>query len=405
MTKVKYTEVDKTEVAFVGTAPVPARPYYDESYFELEREAIFRRVWLHLGRIAEIATPGQFIVRSIEVANASILVVHGLDGNLRAFYNVCAHRSTLLVAKESGKASSFSCRYHMWTYATDGSLRGVPDEGNFFDLDKSKCGLREVALETCAGFMFVNLDPSPRQSLREYLGVWGDRLNALQLAESSIFSEYVYEVNANWKTAYDNFQEIYHGRFVHAKSIGPSTMTPENPYGYPSSYSFAKDDLHRSKTLWFNPDYQPGPVEAFASKVLRETQSSEAAGSAATSSTEHFYIFPNLTLVSVRSRCFTQTIWPLGPNRSRGVIRQYWEGKDKNASMRFARELGVCTTLDIHSEDRDIIEAAQAGLRNRAFEHLHFQLHEVPLRHFFKAVDKHVEAYREELASQREAAP
>lgn len=193
-----------------------------------------------------MAEPGQFIVRQIEIAKASILIVHGMDGKIRAFHNVCAHRSTQLVSRAHGKAATFSCRYRMWTYDTEGKLRGVPDAENFFNLDKAKCGLREVALDVCAGFIFVNLDRSPRQSLRDFLGVWWDRLEALHIADSVVFSEYVYEVYANWKTAFDNFQEVYHGKFVHANSIGGTTQAPENPFGYPASYSFAADNLHRS---------------------------------------------------------------------------------------------------------------------------------------------------------------
>lgn len=393
---VDYVPVTKEDVAFVGTEPIPSAPYHDPAYYALEREAIFKRVWLHVGRAAELAEKGQFVVREIEVAKASILIVHGSDGKIRAFYNVCAHRSAQLVEEEAGKKSTFTCRYHSWTYDTQGSLRAAPDFGNFFNLEKANCGLREIALEVCAGLLFINLDPSPAQTLREYLGAWWDRLESLNIASSPVFSEYRYEVEGNWKTAFDNFQEIYHGRFVHANSIGASTMTDENPFGYPVSYSFDEDSPHRSKTLWFNPSYQPGPVEAFATQTMRKYIASIAPEAKRAPSTEHYYIFPNLTLLIVGDQCFTQTIWPLGPGRSRSVVRQYWEGPDTNASLRFAREFGNCRTLDIHSEDRDIIESSQKGIESGAFDVMHFQVHEVTLRHSFHAVDRYVRAYRQE---------
>jgi phenylpropionate dioxygenase-like ring-hydroxylating dioxygenase large terminal subunit len=389
-----YSPVMKPDVELVGTGPVPVLPYHDPKYYDLEREAIFRRVWLHVGRAAEVLEKGQFIVREIEIAKVSILIVRGSDGEVRAFYNVCAHRSTQLVDAKAGKSNNFSCRYHMWTYDTQGKLRGVPDAENFFDLDKAKCSLREIKLEICAGLLFVNLDPSPQQSLREYLGVWWDRLEALNIGASSVFSEYVYEVDGNWKTAFDNFQEIYHGRFVHADSIGAATMTKENPFGYPTSYTFGPEDLHRSKTLWFNPEFKPGPVEMHAETVMRKFMAEQAQSPQRFATTEHFYIFPNLTLLSVGSQCFTQTIWPLSPGHSRSVVRLYWEGRDDSASLRFAREYRMCRTLDIHSEDRDIIEASQKGIESGAYDEMHFQVHEVTLRHSFNAVDRYVEAYR-----------
>ncbi|WP_236794675.1 aromatic ring-hydroxylating dioxygenase subunit alpha [Amycolatopsis sp. GM8] len=399
---VEYVPVTKEDVAFVGTGPVPTKPYVDEQWYEDEKEAIFRRVWLHVGRIDEVANPGDFIVREIEAVGVSLLIVRGNDGNLRAFHNVCMHRGTELVCATEGTARSFSCPYHKWTYANTGELRGVPDNGNFFDLDKTKFPLMEVALDVCAGFVFVNLDRHPKQTLREYLGTWADSLEGLNIDVSDVFSEYVYDVDANWKVAYDNFQEIYHGRFVHPRSIGRSTMAPENPFGYPTKYTFREENLHRSKTLWNNPHFTPdGPIEALASELTRAGMAKGPVSGAKRPSTEHYYIFPNITVLSSPLYTFTQTIWPLGPARCRSVIRMYWTGADKNASTRFAREYRMAALLDIHSEDRDIIEAAQKGLSSRALDTVLFQVHEVTCRHFAAAVDRYVTDYRAEVAAKR----
>jgi phenylpropionate dioxygenase-like ring-hydroxylating dioxygenase large terminal subunit len=397
MNSVSYQAVTKADVASIGTGPIPAKPYYDEGYFRLEQEAIFKRAWLHVGRASEVAKPGQFIVREVEVANASVLIVRGEGGELRAFHNVCAHRGAELVEARSGQASAFSCRYHRWTYGTDGAVRFIPDEAAFFDLDKAKCSLTPVAIDTCAGFIFINLDRNPRMSLREFLGEdWFTRLESLHVGGGDMFSEYVFDVDANWKVAYDNFQEIYHGKFVHAHSIGKSITSNENPFGYPTKYEFSENGLHRSKTLWNNPGYEPTPVESHAYSINREFSAKNPVAAAPT--TDHYYLFPNVTFLAMRNRCFTQTIWPLGPHRTRSVIRQYWEGQDTNASLRFAREWQMASLLDVHSEDRDIIEASHKGLKSGAREFIHFQIHEVPLRHAFNAVDRWVQEFKQEQA-------
>jgi phenylpropionate dioxygenase-like ring-hydroxylating dioxygenase large terminal subunit len=391
-----YTQVPKKQVSAIGTGPVPTLPFYDEEYFRLEREAVFKRVWLHIGRESELERPGQFILRQIEIANVSVLIARGHDEKLRAFYNVCTHRGTELVREQRGETGSFSCRYHNWTFRLDGSLRSVPDAENFFDLDLAKCGLREIALDVCAGFVFINLSPFPEQTLRDYLGEWAVRLEGLGLSANSVFSEYVYDVKGNWKTTYNNFQEVYHSRAVHLNSIGASGMTAENPFGYPTRYDFS--GLHGNKTLYFNPDYRPGPVETKAGAIVRALRA-QAVENPRPTTTEHIFIFPNVTLLFVGNQCFTQTIWPLTVNRSRSVIRQYWTGKDRSVSERFAREYTVIRTLDIHSEDLEIIEAAQRGMENRAIEHMHLQVHEAPLRHTFNSVDNLVQEYRRELAA------
>jgi len=191
-----FSAVPNEDVAFLGTEPIPVAPYYDSTYYELEREAIFRRCWLHVGRESEVAEPNAFMVRELDVARASILITRDVDGVLHAFHNFCTHRGTELATESCGNASSFSCRYHAWNFANDGTLRAVPDEKRFFDLDKEHCGLRPVAVDTCAGFVFVNLDPQPAQTLSEFLGPLADELEALDFASYTDFAQYSYEVDA-----------------------------------------------------------------------------------------------------------------------------------------------------------------------------------------------------------------
>jgi len=151
-----YQAVAKEKLASMGIEPVPAGPYYRAEYFELEREAVFRRSWLQIGHVSELPEPGSFMVRPVEVANASILIVRGKDGEIRAFHNVCTHRGTELVAEESGKQFFFSCPYHKWTFNDEGELRSAPDFEQFF-VEKSQCALAKVAVDVCAGLIFINL--------------------------------------------------------------------------------------------------------------------------------------------------------------------------------------------------------------------------------------------------------
>src|SRR6267143_872996 len=82
-----------TVSAGLRTDPVPTEPYRSPAYFELERERVFKRAWLCLGRIERLPKPGSYFVEQIEIAKTSVLVTHGTDGGVRAFHNVCSHRS------------------------------------------------------------------------------------------------------------------------------------------------------------------------------------------------------------------------------------------------------------------------------------------------------------------------
>ena len=384
-----YQPVFNEAAAALGTEPIPAAPYYRADYFELEREAIFKHTWLQVGHVCEIAEPGSFIVRSVEVAHASILIVHGKDGKFRAFHNVCTHRGTQLVAEESGTRSSFSCRYHMWTFGYDGKLRSAPDFERFY-IDKAACSLHSVAVDVCAGLIFINLDKAPAQSLREFLGPIAAQLETLPVARATTYSEYTYEIDANWKLTYDNFQENYHLRFIHPRS-GEAAAGPDNPFGYPIRFGF--HGPHRTQTIWANPAAVPKPIQGFAFGKAAGFAMADGFGRSAQSK-EYYAIFPNFFLLGSPSQPFSHCVMPIAAGKSRGVIRLYWIGEDDSASKRFAREYVTATALDIHAEDRAVIEAGQRGLNSGALEYIHFQSQEVLCRHFFHAVNNMVEAYK-----------
>ncbi|MET0371129.1 MAG: aromatic ring-hydroxylating dioxygenase subunit alpha [Sphingobium sp.] len=384
-----FTAVPNEALRHLGTDPVPVAPYVDPAYYALEQEAIFKRHWLHIGRVSEVAEPKSYIVRPIEAANASILIVHGSDGEIRAFHNVCTHRGTKLVWDDGGKAASFSCHYHMWNFANDGSLRAVPDQDRFFDLDKKDCGLKRVSLESCAGFLFVNLDPAPAQSLRDFLGPLAEWMEGLAVADATEFTEYTYEVDANWKTLFDNFQEVYHVRWVHDRSLGKRGTGPANPFGYASEYKFM--GRHRAMTLWGNPDFQPGEIEAAAARLTFVGR--EDGGAGIVGSNDFTAFFPNTFLLPRKIGAFTQTVWPLGPERTRSVIRMYWQGEAKTAAEKFAREYAIGSLMDVHVEDRALVEAGQAGLRSGAIDKIRFQSQEAMCRHFINQVMDVVDNY------------
>jgi len=385
-----FQPVPKEQLASIGTEPVPAGPYYEPEFFELEREAIFKKSWIHIGHSCEVPEPGSFIVRPFEIANASILVTRTKDGDIRAFHNVCPHRGTQLVDEANGNRSRFSCPYHAWTFSNEGDLISAPDFERFY-VEKDQCGLKEISADVCAGFLFINLDKSPSQSLSEFIGPLAKELEKTPHAKATTFAEYIYEVDANWKLTYDNFQENYHLRYIHPRS-GEMAGGPENPFGYPEKYGFYGP--HRTQTIWSNPNATPRPFQGFA--YGKTAQSVMEDGVSMADAKEYYGIFPNLFLFGNPMTPFVQHIVPLAHNKTRSVIRLYWIGDDNSASKRFARESAMATALDIHSEDRAVIERGQMGLASGALSHIHFQSQEVLCRHLYNEVTTRVEAYKAE---------
>ncbi len=195
--------------------------------YELERAAIFKRAWLNVGRVESIPRKGSYFTKELAVANTSIIVVRNAAGEVNAFHNICRHRGNKLVWNDmpleetSGVCRQFTCKYHAWRYDLDGKLTYVQQEGEFFDLDKSRYGLVPVHCDVWEGFIFVNFAKEPEQSLREFLGPMITDLEGYPFGQLTSRWYYRSEVKANWKLYMDAFQEFYHAPVLHA-SQSPS---------------------------------------------------------------------------------------------------------------------------------------------------------------------------------------
>jgi phenylpropionate dioxygenase-like ring-hydroxylating dioxygenase large terminal subunit len=370
----------------LGTEPIPAKYYYDNEWFERERRAVFLRSWVNIGHVCELPETGSFVRRELEYAGASLVLVRGKDGEIRALRNSCTHRGTQLVQDERGRKSAFSCPYHMWTFGTDGALLSAPEFERFYT-SKENCALKSVSVDVCGGLIFICFEP--QQPLRDFLGPMAGKLEQLAVARATTFHEYVYEIDANWKLTYDNFQENYHLRFVHPRTAGAGGFGADNPFGYPSSFSLYGQ--HRTQSIWIHPapELPPTMIEAFARSMRRLAADGLLE---LPYGQEYFALFPNFFLLCNPANHFLHMVYPISAQKSRGVIRLYWKGEDETASVRFAREYAMATTRDIHAEDCDIIEAGQRGLLGGALEHIHFQEKEILCRHLIKMVEDTVTA-------------
>ena len=141
----------------LGTEPVSYEDSISPEFYEIERKAVFKRAWLNVGRVEQLPRKGSYFTKELKVANTSIIVVRTTAGEVKAYHNICRHRGNKLVWNDmpleetSGVCRQFTCKYHAWRYDLDGNLTFVQQEGEFFDLDKSRYGLVQRALRRLGG--------------------------------------------------------------------------------------------------------------------------------------------------------------------------------------------------------------------------------------------------------------
>lgn len=204
-----------------GFDPLPEIPggrYTRQDFFDLEVQHVFRRSWLLAGHVDELPEAGSY-KRFTRLKNAPIVIVRGRDGEVRAFYNTCRHRGAPVVKDDHGKCNVLRCQFHSWGYDFDGRLVNVPDEHEFAGLDKSTRGLMPVRCETYLGLIFINED-ADASSLTEWLGPVADEWANTQLRDWTVDYRWSRIMNCNWKCVVDAFQEVYHIKTVHPKTVG-----------------------------------------------------------------------------------------------------------------------------------------------------------------------------------------
>jgi phenylpropionate dioxygenase-like ring-hydroxylating dioxygenase large terminal subunit len=212
LTDAFFADMASSVLGIERAETLPPAVYTSPAFFEFERDAVFRREWLCVGRVSWVSKPGEYFTTTI--AGEPILVVRNRDGALKAMSPVCRHRA-MWVAEGHGTASSFLCPYHHWCYALDGGLISAPAMERTEDFDLGQIRLPSFQVEVWLGFVFVNLDPNapplgPRLSaLTEALAHYD--LEAAEGPRPGPSAQFPW----NWKVMMENNNDGYHANKLH----------------------------------------------------------------------------------------------------------------------------------------------------------------------------------------------
>lgn len=208
---------------YVWTAPplgdarsAPPRFYTDPAVFRAEIEHIHLRNWFFAGRVEELPHPGDY--KAIDSVGGPLVLVRGDDGVLRAFANVCRHRSATLL-QGCGHVSTITCPYHAWHYRLDGALAGAPGMRGVPKFERPPYGLIPIRLESWEGSIFLNYDDGA-PGLLHHLGNMPELIGSHRLGEMVKTWHIEIETRCNWKLLLENAMETYHTGVVHAATVG-----------------------------------------------------------------------------------------------------------------------------------------------------------------------------------------
>lgn len=410
---------------------------------EVENRKLWRRVWQVACREESIPEPGDHLPYTL--ADQEILLVRQHSGDVRAFYNACRHRGSL-IRNAAGHSDELRCPYHGWCWKLDGSLREIPQRHLVTDIADDDLALNEVACESWAGYVFVNPAGSAAEPLRDYLGDLVSRLEPFHMERQHLVSWQTTEVACNWKVLLEAFLEAFHVPSIHPNLV---TLLDEAntvferlgrhhrmwiPYGLPSiRYRDTSDqeiyeswlrehfrtrhlDLSGVSTPLDPSQWEPtfdeqGAIvgDRNAREYLIERQKAECRlngydfselGNEQLIDIDHYLFFPNFVILAkaddtfmIRSRphatdpdrslADVMRLLPVGFDGPPPAARQQWIEADEKSYLENLGEV-------IYQDFRNVVRV-QRGLHSRSLSHATLSANDIRIRWLHDDVDAYLQ--------------
>jgi len=354
-----------------GISHTSVEEYYDPARYQREVMLLFRKHPIVVAYSGQLRRAGDFVVHND--TGQPILVVRGTDGILRAFLNVCRHRSASVELKPCGaNKRAFVCPYHGWSYDLAGRLVGITDGAAFGDVDRSQRGLRRLAVAEKYGLVWVV--PTALAAGEEadldidlYLGPLQADLSGWDMAGWELHSSAPIRPRMNWKLVIDTFLELYHFRYLHPGSVYPLFL--DNI----ATYERMDRHIRLSAAKRSLTELEGQPKESW--RIL-----------------DHaivlYQLFPNTVLAYTQDHCGVFTSFPVSPDESvmHFSVLVSPEEKAKKPESYWQANVDLFATALV--EDFGIGESIQRNFRSGANHEQTFGKFEKALGWYHREIDK-----------------
>jgi Rieske 2Fe-2S family protein len=366
---------------------LPRAAYLDAGWFAREQAAIWRRCWVHAGRLDDLP-PGT--IRPLTVAGAGVVLTRLASGEVQAWHNACRHRGAEICAAEARLGRLISCPYHAWSYAAeDGRLVSTGFATPTADFDRAAHGLKPVQVRLWAGSVFLSLaetppafapdggtpppHPSPSRgeggagstsgaSLGQATGDTepSDPLAHWPMARLVTGHRETRDLACNWKVFWENYNECLHCPGIHK---GLSARVPIYAEGLMAANERADwapgstdgSALEAGAVSWTADGLACGPTFAGLTEAERERGATFVT------------LYPSAYIVAHVDHARVVTLTATGPETTRLTAEWLFPpetlaqpGFDAAAISRFA--------LTVIDEDGAASEMNQRGIRSPSFE-------------------------------------
>lgn len=333
----------------------PVENYYTQERFDLEIK-LLRSLPIPFCPSAALNENGSYIAR--RASGTPLLVVRGEDGQVRAFINACRHRGMKVASGSGCKKKAFVCPYHAWSYALDGTLKNVPGQDGFPNLDNAENGLVEISAAENGGIVYVQQEGAiDNDFFKNSFNFFG--------AKSKLFDHGEVTDETNWKLLTETLLEGYHIKSLHKNTF--------YPYGL-NNINIVETDGPNSRVIF--------PFKRI--EKIREIDPIKRKLNGVATSV--FHLFPNAS-VSVLSKHTSLTIMePLTPSSVKTISYLVFNDKEdgEGTTLEDAKRDAQFVYESGQSEDREAARKIQETVTTAANTHLTFGFFEKAIVNFHK---------------------
>jgi Rieske 2Fe-2S family protein len=374
---------------------IPIAQRVTPEFYQSEQANIFRRAWLVVASAADLKEKGSYLVTDVPPLKASLLIVRGDDDRIRVFHNICRHRGDKLVHSAEGCKRAFTCGFHAWTYSNTGKLVGVTDATQFRGLEKDDYGLIPVNAEVWEDMVFVNFDPQPKESLKDWLGDMYDQYKGFSANRVKIADHRVV-LKTNWNLAVNAFSEGYHNLYIHKNTVPDYQGGSGNPNRHRAyievGRNFARYSAHG------NPKHKPTPAEevlyrhskpmfpSFTSFDMNALPPGVNASRFPQWAFDIVHMVPNFILGPQANTHSMMWFWPIDHEHT-DVRVQRFAFKSDRPSDRIAQAHSRVRGREVLREDLATMESNFQAISSGALPHIILSRQEMLIQNHYRAAD------------------
>ena len=350
----------KTSNTFKTGSMTLAQQYYtSDEVFKQESARIFNKHWVCVGHQSRIPNPGDYFL--FNLFGESLIILRDKEMQIRAFYNVCRHRGTRICEADQGRfSSSIQCTYHAWTYGLDGKLIGAPFMKDVEGFSWEDFPLHAAPVELWEGFIFIHYgfpdvparDGDEPEPFAEMYAPLIGRLSQWNMESLKSHQRISYDVKANWKYIFQNFNECYHCPTIHPML---------NKY---TSYTSAENDLVEGPFLGGFLNITSGGSMTVSGRTcalplgdLDENDSKRG---------YYYSILSNLLLNIHPDYLMFHLVFPIAPGRSL-IVSEWLFHPNASSQPDFRPQEAVDFWHETNLQDWHVCELNQQGVQSKAY--------------------------------------